>query len=290
MMRADTCWNVSIMYVWILILIQSPVTDGLSMSKSHDNYSKKGQIQQQQQQQRREFVSNCLKTAATGGIVASTSSLPAWADIEGVVTPIIEDDTNRKLTESKGSMDGSSGSSGGVTLYTTKSGLKYIELEKGDESKPRPRYGQLLSISYTGYVKLPGKESKLQQYDSVNGYVVKHGNGRLIPGLDEGLHTMYVGGKRRLIIPPKLGYVAPGLGPLPVSPLGRYQLNNLLDQMVEQRGGNVVLDVELRLAMDDEADQGYYDDASLTPEQFNTLRNNLQESAQRAMSGSGSPS
>ena len=286
-MRTMDCWNVSFLFVWIMTFVLSFVTtNGLSMPNTNTNRS--------QIQQRHEFVSSFL---TTGGIIASTR--PAWADIEGVVTPILDDDddSNKKLTESKGSMDGSKSSSnggnddgGGVTLYTTKSGLKYIELEKGDESMPRPRYGQLLSISYTGYVKLPGKESKLQKYDTVTGFVIKHGNGRMIPGLDEGLHTMHVGGKRRLIIPPKLGYVAPGLGPLPVSPLARYQLNNLLDQMVQQRGGNVILDVELRLAMDDEADQGYYDDSSLTPEQFNTLRNNLQESAQRAMNGSGSSS
>mmetsp|Transcript_12572 Transcript_12572/g.18606 ORF Transcript_12572/g.18606 Transcript_12572/m.18606 type:complete len:192 (+) Transcript_12572:389-964(+) len=121
--------------------------------------------------------------------------------------------------------------------------------------------------------------TKLQEFDSDNAFLVKHGNGRILPGLDEGLHTIRVGGKRRIIVPPKLGFVSNGLGPLPEAPWGRYKLNQLLNQMVEVKGGNLVFDVELRSAFDDEADQGYYEDRSLTPEQFQTLRNNFERGA-----------
>jgi len=94
---------------------------------------------------------------------------------------------------------------------------------------------------------------------------------------------MKIGEKRRIIIPPKLGYVGPGvLGPLPESPLGRYQLNKLLDQMIALKAGNVVMDVELKNVMSDEADQGYYEDDSLTPDEFMQLRTNLQEKAKGA--------
>lgn len=171
---------------------------------------------------------------------------------------------------------------GGVTMYSTPSGLKYIELKPGDG--PSPRYGQLLSIKYTGYIKLPDKDK--QKFDS-SLFLVKHGNGRTVAGLDEGLHTMQVGGIRRLILPAKLGYVESGLGPIPESPLARFKLGRLLDDMVAVRGGNVVFDVELRSVLDDEADQGYYDDASLTPEQFDTLRTNLQRKAADAQRARG---
>lgn len=195
----------------------------------------------------------------------------SYADIEGVVTPSFSDPKQTKPEKSEG----------GVTLFTTRSGLKYIELREGTGQSPQ--YGNLASISYKAYVKLPDtsdKKATLQEYDVDSAYLIKHGNGRILPGLDEGLHTMKVGGKRRIIIPPKLGYVGPGvLGPLPESPIGRYKLNKLLDQMVELRGGNVVFDVELKSLMKDEADQGYYEDDSLSPEDFNTLRMNLQEKA-----------
>ena len=80
-----------------------------------------------------------------------------------------------------------------------------------------------------------------------------------------------------MVISPKLGYVQSGLGPIPELPWNRWALNDLLAKMVEQRGGNLVFEVELLSAMDDEADQGYYEDASPTPEEFERLRLNFQE-------------
>jgi len=216
----------------------------------------------------------------TCGLVFSSFLYPSVsnADIEGVVTPSTADPNPSKTTQA-----GANGGEG-VTLYSTNSGLKYIELREG--SGPSPRYGQLCSISYKAYVRLPdtsSKKSKLEEYDSDNSYLTTHGNGRMIPGLDEGLHTLKVGGKRRMIIPPKLGYIGPGvLGPLPGNPLGRYKLNKLLNEMVEARGGNVVVDVELLSVIDNEADQGYYEDSTLSPEDFNTLRVNLLEKASKA--------
>jgi hypothetical protein len=164
----------------------------------------------------------------------------------------------------------------GFPLNKLPSGLKYLELKEGNG--PTPRYGQLCSIQFTGYIKLPNSPQK-EKYDS-NVFLLKHGNGRVIAGLDEGLHSMKVGGTRRLIIPPKLGYVESGLGPLPEYPWDRWKLSNLLDDMVAQRGGNVVIDVTLRSAIDDEADQGYYQDESLSPEQLEALQNRLQQPRQ----------
>jgi hypothetical protein len=162
----------------------------------------------------------------------------------------------------------------GVTVYKLPSGLKYIELEPGREVAPTPRYGQVCIFSYKAYLKLPTDKGK-QQFDEGGSFITKHGNGRMIAGLDEGLHTMRPGGLRRIIIPPKLGFVQPGLGPLPKYPWDRYKLNNLLEQMVEQRGGNLVYDVRLERVFDDEADQGYYDDAELSPEELEAIQNKL---------------
>ena len=148
-----------------------------------------------------------------------------------------------------------------------------------------PKYGNFVTIAYKAYVKLPdakGKSYDLDEFDSESQYLIKHGNGRTVPGLDEGLHTMKIGGKRRIIVPPKLGYVTSGIGPIPSGPYGRWKLNRLIDKMVELRGGNVIFDVEMRGIMEDEADQGYYDDESLSPEDFNTLRQNIEASQQAA--------
>ena len=228
---------------------------------------------------RRDLVRSVAGAAVVvGGGALSPFLQPANADIEGVATPTISDAPVTKSTTSSDVGDG-------VTMYKTNSGLKYIEIAEGKPGEKSPQYGQLVSIAYKAYVKLPdikGQPQKLQEFDSSSAYLIKHGNGRTVPGLDEGIHTMKVGGKRRLILPAKLGYVAGGLGPVPVSPFGRNKLNKLLDQMVEVKGGNVVFDVTLRNIISDEADQGYYNDASLDPDDFNRLRDNIQRTGQEA--------
>jgi FKBP-type peptidyl-prolyl cis-trans isomerase len=167
----------------------------------------------------------------------------------------------------------------GVIMYKTRSGLKYIELEAGDPSYKTPRYGQLCIFSYKAYLKLPNAKEKAQ-FDDDEHYITKHGNGRIIPGLDEGLHTMKVGGLRRIIIPPKLGFVDSAMGPLPEYPWNRWKLNGLLKDMVTQQGGNLVYDVRLERVIDDEADQGYYEDEELSPQELAELQDKLTRGGQ----------
>jgi len=164
---------------------------------------------------------------------------------------------------------------GETLVYTTKSGLKYLELKEG--SGRQPVYGNLVTFSYKAFIKVAGKNTKPELFDEDRAYLTKHGNGRIIPGLDEGLHTLKVGGKRRLIIPPKLGYITSGLGPLPSGFLARRKLNSLIDQMIEKQGGQVIFEIEMLGVVEDEADQGYYYDKALTPEEFATLRANIQK-------------
>jgi hypothetical protein len=159
----------------------------------------------------------------------------------------------------------------GASVIKTDSGLRYVDLEEGGTkggygSDETPRYGQLCTISFTAYMKLPNSKEK-QKFAATTDFVIKHGNGKMIPGLDEGIHTMKRGGLRRLIIPPKLGFIASGLGPIPEMPWQRWRLNSLLENMIAQRGGNLIYDVRLERFFDDEADQGYYEDMDITPEE-----------------------
>ena len=93
-------------------------------------------------------------------------------------------------------------------VVTTKSGLKYVELKEG--TGERAREGDTVSVHYTGWLK-DGKKFD-SSVDRGEPFTVKIGAGRVIKGWDEGLQGIRVGGKRKLIIPPELGYGERGAG------------------------------------------------------------------------------
>ena len=95
--------------------------------------------------------------------------------------------------------------------YTvTDSGLKYYDVVEGDG--PEVEAGQQVSVHYTGWLE------DGTVFDSSVGrspFVVTVGAGQVIPGWDEGLQGIRVGGTRQLVIPPDLGYGPGGSGPIP---------------------------------------------------------------------------
>jgi FKBP-type peptidyl-prolyl cis-trans isomerase FkpA len=75
--------------------------------------------------------------------------------------------------------------------------------------------GKRLVVNYAGWLYDAGKpDQKGQQFDA-NSYSFDLGAGMVIKGWDQGLGGMKVGGVRRLIIPPSLGYGAAGNPPIP---------------------------------------------------------------------------
>src|SRR5262245_44421121 len=79
--------------------------------------------------------------------------------------------------------------------------------------------GDLLAVHYIGWLYDPARlDNKGGVFDtSRNGapFVFTLGSEEVIPGWDLGLVGMSVGGIRRLIIPPNLGYGSERNGPLP---------------------------------------------------------------------------
>ena len=96
----------------------------------------------------------------------------------------------------------------GTKEVTTPSGLKFIDVVEGKGASPRP--GQMVTVHYTGTLT-DGKKFD-SSVDRNEPFTFPIGVGRVIKGWDEGVMTMKVGGKRRLIIPANLGYGARGAG------------------------------------------------------------------------------
>ena len=94
---------------------------------------------------------------------------------------------------------------------TTASGLKYVDVAEG--SGATTQNGQMLTVHYTGTLQNGTKFDS--SVDRGKPYEFRLGTGSVIKGWDEGLLGMKVGGKRKLIIPPALGYGARGTSNIP---------------------------------------------------------------------------
>ena len=94
---------------------------------------------------------------------------------------------------------------------TTPSGLKYTDEVVG--TGPSPTTGAKVTVHYTGTLENGSKFDS--SVDRQQPYTFTIGTGGVIKGWDEGVMTMRVGGKRKLIIPPNLAYGAAGRPGIP---------------------------------------------------------------------------
>ena len=91
---------------------------------------------------------------------------------------------------------------------TTASGLKYVDEVLGTGVSPKA--GQTVKVHYTGWLESGKKFDSSVDRGQPFEFVI--GIGQVIKGWDEGVSTMKVGGKRKLIIPSELGYGSRGAG------------------------------------------------------------------------------
>ncbi len=101
--------------------------------------------------------------------------------------------------------------SGAVPEISTASGLKYQELKVGTGEEAA--VGKVVSVHYTGWLTDGTKiDSSL---DGGTPLEFPLGAAGIIRGWNEGLAGMRVGGRRKLTIPPSLGYGDVGRPPVP---------------------------------------------------------------------------
>ncbi len=96
----------------------------------------------------------------------------------------------------------------GGKVHKLPSGLQYEDMVVGSGKMAEP--GMNVSVHYTGWLTDGTKfDSSL---DRNQAFQFQLGAGMVIRGWDEGVKGMRIGGKRKLTIPPDMGYGAAGAG------------------------------------------------------------------------------
>ncbi len=157
-----------------------------------------------------------------GGRAATTAAAPAPAGAApaaqppAAVAPTVRAPTPGVVPKPGATTAPASGPAPAGAVSTA-SGLQYIDTVTGNG--PQPKKGQTVVVHYTGYLDNGTIFDSSVQRSQPFEFVI--GTGAVIKGWDEGVATMNVGGKRRLIIPASLGYGAQGAGSGRIPPNSR---------------------------------------------------------------------
>ena len=94
-----------------------------------------------------------------------------------------------------------------VRWHNEAGGLQWVEIAVGQGATPHD--GQTVVVHFTGWLDDGMQFDSTRDRKKAFGFVL--GSGQVIKGWDEGVRSMRVGGKRRLVVPPALGYGATGV-------------------------------------------------------------------------------
>ena len=96
----------------------------------------------------------------------------------------------------------------GGKVHKLASGLQYEDVVVGSGKMAEP--GMNVSVHYTGWLTDEAKTKFDSSVDRGQPFQFQLGAGQVIQGWDEGVKGMRIGGKRKLTIPPDLGYGSRG--------------------------------------------------------------------------------
>jgi FKBP-type peptidyl-prolyl cis-trans isomerase FkpA len=154
------------------------------------------------------FRSLALAAAAAGVagmlVLAGCSSAPSQtAAPEGTT----QGATTQEATQPPATAEGGESAVGGGAGAAQATKLVVVDVKKGTGAEAKT--GDTVTVNYTGWLTNGTK------FDTSVGkapFTFHLGAGEVIPGWDQGVAGMKVGGVRKLTIPPDLGYGAQGAG------------------------------------------------------------------------------
>ncbi len=152
---------------------------------------------------------------------ANATSVPPAAQTETLIaqgsasdlltgTTTTENATTENATTENTTGDAMAGENAAAeeNIVTTDSGLQYVVITEGDGAAPQT--GNRVFVHYVGTLENGTKFDSSRDRGRPFDFVL--GQGQVIKGWDEGVGMMKVGDRRKLIIPPDLGYGARGAG------------------------------------------------------------------------------
>ncbi|MEP6751481.1 MAG: FKBP-type peptidyl-prolyl cis-trans isomerase [Candidatus Dormiibacterota bacterium] len=146
--------------------------------------------------------------AAAFALTALTAASCGYADPYQASGPVANESPAPppSPSPSPGADDFNSGA--GLPVITYPDGLKYIDLKVGTGAVAVS--GKQVTMQYTGWLISGPPPFDTSRQPGRPPFVLTLGAGQVISGWDEGIQGMKVGGKRKLILPPALGYGANG--------------------------------------------------------------------------------
>ena len=94
-------------------------------------------------------------------------------------------------------------------------GIPYSQMDLRVGTGVEALNGRRVTVDYTGWLYAAGAADNKGTQFEMGTYPYLLGGGAAIAGWERGIPGMRVGGARRLIIPPELGYGPVGRGPIP---------------------------------------------------------------------------
>jgi FKBP-type peptidyl-prolyl cis-trans isomerase FkpA len=156
-----------------------------------------------------------LATLAAGTLAACSKSPPPEAAAAAAPATQESAPAAQPATDSTASAQTGTAEPGTAASPSAPQKLDMMDLKKG--TGPAIQAGQTAVVHYTGWLYAEdAPEKKGQKFDSSHDrnqpFPFPLGGGQVIPGWDQGVAGMQVGGQRRLVIPPELAYGANGAG------------------------------------------------------------------------------